>query len=308
MTAFSDTGVIGAGPTPDATGTARQRASALASLRRNPRLYVGVFILLLIAVGAIGAPLFTPYGPADQELVNRLRPPGWDPRGSWAHPLGTDTFGRDVFSRLLYGARYSLLVAGAAVIGSGVIGVVLGAIAGYVGGRPEAVIMRAVDAQQSLSTILLALMVAALFGNSLLNLLVVLAVTGWSTYTRILYGVVRSIRAQEYVSAAVCIGARPTTIILRHVFPNTVSTIIVISTLQVGRMLLLEAGLSFLGLGVPEPLPAWGTILADGYRNIFTASYLTTIPGVAITITVFGVNLLGDGLRRALDPHRRTVV
>jgi peptide/nickel transport system permease protein len=307
MAAFTDAGIVGAGPTPNATAAARRPWSALASVRRNPRLYAGAFILLLIAVGAIGAPLFTQFGPAEQELINRLRPPVWDARGSWAHPLGTDTFGRDVFSRLLYGARYSLLVACGAVIGSGLIGVVLGAVAGYVGRRPEAVIMRAVDAQQSLSTILVALMVAALFGNSLLNLLLVLAVTGWSTYTRILYGVVRSIRAQEYVSAAICVGARPTAIIVRHVFPNMVSTIIVISTLQVGRMLLLEAGLSFLGLGVPEPLPAWGTILADGYRNIFTASYLTTIPGVAITITVFGVNLLGDGLRRALDPHRRTV-
>src|SRR6266498_4611487 len=204
MTAFTDAGIFGPGLTPHATGT-RRRWSALASVRRNPRLYAGALILVLIAAGAIGAPLLTPFGPTDQELINRLRPPGWDARGSWTHVLGTDTFGRDVFSRLLYGARYSLLVAGGAVIGSGVIGVVLGAIAGYVGRRPEVIIMRAVDAQQSLSTILLALMVAALFGNSLLNLLIVLAVTGWSTYTRILYGVVRSIRAQEYVSAAICV-------------------------------------------------------------------------------------------------------
>src|SRR6267378_7355322 len=132
MTAFTGAGVVGADPTPNSTGAARRRSSALANLRRNPRLYAGAFILVLIAVGAIGAPLFTPFGPADQELINRLRPPGWDARGSWTHPLGTDTFGRDVFSRLLYGARYSLLVAGGAVIGSGLIGVVLGAIAGYV--------------------------------------------------------------------------------------------------------------------------------------------------------------------------------
>ncbi len=159
MTAFTDAGIFGPGLTPHATGT-RRRWSALASVRRNPRLYAGALILVLIAAGAIGAPLLTPFGPTDQELINRLRPPGWDARGSWTHVLGTDTFGRDVFSRLLYGARYSLLVAGGAVIGSGVIGVVLGAIAGYVGRRPEAIIMRAVDAQQSLSTILLALMVA----------------------------------------------------------------------------------------------------------------------------------------------------
>jgi peptide/nickel transport system permease protein len=262
-------------------------------------------MLAVVVVGAVGAPLFTHYGPTTQALVDRLKPPAWNAGGSGAHLFGTDTFGRDVFSRLLFGARYSLLVACGAVIGSGVIGVVLGAIAGYAGGWPEAVIMRAVDAQQALSAILLALMVAALFGNSLLNLFIVLAVTGWSTYTRILFGVVRSIRGQEYVSAAICLGARPWEVVVYHVLRNMVSPIIVISTLQVGRMLLLEAGLSFLGLGVPEPLPAWGTMLADGYRDIFTASYLTTIPGLAITVAVFAVNLLGDGLRRALDPHLR---
>jgi peptide/nickel transport system permease protein len=304
MAALTDAGLVAGSPAPRAAGTVAGRRG-LRTVRRNPRLYIGALILALICVGAIGAPLITHYGPSTQELVNRLRPPAWNARGSVAHPLGTDTFGRDVFSRLLFGARYSLLVACGAVIGSGVIGVVLGAVAGYFGGWAEALIMRAVDAQQALSAILLALMVAALFGNSLLNLLLVLAVTGWSTYTRILFGVVRSIRGQEYVSAAICLGARPTDIVIHHVLPNIVSPIIVISTLQVGRMLLLEAGLSFLGLGVPEPLPAWGTMLSDGYRNIFTASYLTTIPGVAITITVFGVNLLGDGLRRALDPHLR---
>ncbi|HUY74682.1 MAG TPA: ABC transporter permease [Candidatus Dormibacteraeota bacterium] len=297
--------VVGHLLAPRVGGRVTAKRGPLARLRSNPQLYAGALLLVLIVVGALGAPLVTHYGPTTQDLVDRLKPPAWSRGGSTAHLLGTDTFGRDVFSRLLYGARYSLLVACGAVIGSGVIGIALGAIAGYAGGRTEAVIMRAVDAQQALSAILLALMVAALFGNSLLNLLIILAVTGWSTYTRILFGVVRSIRGQEYVIASVCLGARPWEVVVYHVLPNIVSPVIVISTLQVGRMLLLEAGLSFLGLGVPEPLPAWGTMLADGYRNIFTDSYLTTIPGIAITITVFGVNLLGDGLRRALDPHLR---
>ncbi len=304
MAVLTDSGVVAASPAPNA-GTSRRHRTVLGHLQHNPQLFVGALILLVICFAVVGAPLITHYSPTGQELVNRLRPPAWNTRGSWSHILGTDTFGRDVFSRLLYGGRYSLLVACGAVIGSGVIGVVLGAVAGYAGGWAEAIIMRAVDAQQALSAILLALMVAALFGNSVLNLLIVLAVTGWSTYTRILFGVVRSIRAKDYVSASICLGARPTDIVLHHVLPNMISPIIVISTLQVGRMLLLEAGLSFLGLGVPEPLPAWGTMLADGYRNIFTASFLTTIPGLAITVTVFGVNLLGDGLRRALDPHLR---
>ena len=289
------------GPAPGARGAAVARGLTRAG--RNPRLYLGAALLAVICFSAIAAPLITHWSPTGQELTQRLLPPAWSPGGSRAHLLGTDGFGRDVFSRLLYGARYSLMVACGAVLVSGVIGVVLGALAGYIGGWTEIVIMRAVDAQQALSAVLLAIMVAALFGNNLLNLLIVLAVTGWSTYTRILFGVVRSIRGQEYVSAAICLGARPRQVVWSHVLPNMMSPIIVISTLQVGRMILLEAGLSFLGMGVPEPLPAWGTMLADGYRNIFTAAYLTTIPGLAVTVTVFGVNLLGDGLRRALDPH-----
>lgn len=272
-------------------------------LARNPKLFAGGLAVAVICLAGVAAPLITHSDPIEHDLVNRLKPPGWDPNGTWTHPLGTDTFGRDVFSQLLYGARYSLLVALVAVLGSGVLGVTLGAIAGYVGRWSEAVIMRAVDAQTALSTILLALMFAALYGNTLVNLLLVLTITGWSTYTRILYGVVRSIRVQEYVTAAVSIGAQPRRIIVRHVLPNMMPTIIVISTLQVGRMLLLEAGLSFLGLGVPVPLPAWGNILADGHRNIFTSPHLTMVPGLAITATVFAVNLLGDGLRRALDPR-----
>lgn len=267
---------------------------------RNGRLYFGAACLSVICVSAVAAPLITHWSPTGQDLTQRLLGPG-----TAGHILGTDGFGRDVFSRLLYGARYSLLVAVGAVVISGIVGVLLGALAGYYGRWIEGVIMRAVDAQQALSAVLLALMVAALFGNNLLNLLLVLAVTGWATYTRILFGVVRQVRGQEYVSAARCLGARPRQIVLWHVIPNIMSPIIVISTLQVGRMMLLEAGLSFLGMGVPEPLPAWGTMLSDGYRNIFTASYLTTIPGLAITVTVFAVNLFGDGLRRALDPHSR---
>lgn len=292
-----------ASPSPRARG--RAVVARVVRARRNPSLYLGAGLLALICFGAMGAPLITHWSPTGQELTARLLPPAWLSGGSKEHLLGTDSFGRDVFSRLLYGARYSLLVACGAVLVSGVIGVVLGAMAGYFGGWTEVVIMRAVDAQQALSAVLLAIMVAALFGSNLLNLLLVLAVTGWATYTRILFGVVRSIRGQEYVGAAVCLGARPRQVVWNHVLPNMMSPIIVISTLQVGRMILLEAGLSFLGLGVPEPLPAWGTMLADGYRDIFTSASLTTIPGLAVTATVFGVNLLGDGLRRALDPHMR---
>jgi peptide/nickel transport system permease protein len=272
-------------------------------LQLNRQLIAGVVLLAAVFLSAVFAPVLTHWNPAAQDLLRRLLPPFWGPGGSTAHILGTDGFGRDVFSRLLYGARYSLFIASAAVILSGAIGIVLGLLAGYVGGWVEAVVMRLVDGQQALPAVLVALMVVGLFGNSLTNLTLVLAVTGWATYTRILFGVVRSIRGLEFVNASIALGAGPISVVLRHVLPNSLSPIIVISTLQVGRMMLLEAGLSFLGLGVPEGLPAWGTMLADGERNIFTAAYLTTIPGLAITITVFGINLLGDGLRRALDPH-----
>lgn len=272
-------------------------------LRPNRQLVAGAVVLALVAGGAVLAPVLTHWNPATQELIARLRPPFWGPGGSTSHLLGTDGFGRDVFSRLLFGARSSLLIALTAVALSGVIGVALGLLAGYTGGWAETIVMRLVDAQQALPSVLLALMVVGLFGTSLTNLTLVLALTGWAVYSRILFGVVRGIRGLEFVNAAIALGASSPSIVFRHVLPNSLSPVIVISTLQVGRMLLLEAGLSFLGLGVPESLPAWGTMLADGERNIFTAAYLTTIPGLAITATVFGINLLGDGLRRALDPN-----
>jgi peptide/nickel transport system permease protein len=272
-------------------------------LQLNRQLIAGLVLLAAVFLSAIFAPFLTHWDPTAQDLIARLQPPVWDHGGSSAHILGTDGFGRDVLSRVLYGARYSLFIASAAVILSGVIGILLGLLAGYVGGWVEAIVMRLVDAQQALPAVLVGLMVVGLFGNSLTNLTLVLAITGWATYTRILFGVVRGIRGLEFVNASIALGASSISVVLRHVLPNSLSPIIVISTLQVGRMMLLEAGLSFLGLGVPEGLPAWGTMLADGERNIFTAAYLTTIPGLAITVTVFAINLLGDGLRRALDPH-----
>jgi peptide/nickel transport system permease protein len=272
-------------------------------LRPNRPLVAGATVLALVFAGAVFAPWLTHWNPASQGLIARLLPPFWGPGGSTSHLLGTDGFGRDVFSRLLYGARYSLLIALSAVLLSGLIGVILGLLAGYVGGWVETIVMRLVDGQQALPAVLVALMVVGLFGNSVTNITLVLAITGWATYSRILFGVVRGIRGLEFVNASIALGASSASVVFRHVLPNSLSPIIVISTLQVGRMMLLEAGLSFLGLGVPESLPAWGTMLADGERNIFTAAYLTTIPGLAITFTVFGINLLGDGLRRALDPN-----
>ena len=292
--------------TPESFGGPTPALDVLAPPRRlqpNKPLVAGAIVLAIVFAGAAFAPFITHWNPSAQDLFGRLQPPFWMAGGSTKHLLGTDAFGRDILSRLLYGARYSLLISFAAVLLSGLIGVLLGLLAGYVGGWIEAVVMRLVDAQQALPAVLVALMVVGIFGASVTNITLVLAITGWATYTRILFGVVRGIRGLEFVNASIGLGASSLSIVGRHVLPNSLSPIIVISTLQVGRMLLLEAGLSFLGLGVPQSLPAWGTMLADGERNIFTAAYLTTIPGLAITFTVFGINLLGDGLRRALDPN-----
>jgi len=276
--------------------------SGVGRLRLNAQLVVGAVLVVIVVCLAVFAPLFTHWNPSAQELTARLKSPSWDFSRS-GHPLGTDQFGRDELAQLLYGARYSLGVAGVATILSGIVGVALALVAGYGNRWGQTIVMRLVDAMQSLPAILVGLLVVALHGNSLTVLTLVLALTGWPTYTRILFGVVERVRHQEYISASVVVGMRPMSIVGKHVLPNILSPIIVITTLQMGRMMLLEAGLSFLGLGIPVSLPAWGTMLAGGQRNIFDASYLSTIPGLAITFVVGSINILGDGLRKALDPR-----
>ena len=250
-------------------------------------------------------PLIWSVDPLEQELVQRLRPPFWQVGGSLSHPLGTDGFGRDLLSRLLYGGRYSITISLVAVLVAGLVGVSLGASAGYLRGWPESLIMRIVDAQQALPAVLLALLVVVIFGNTLINVILVLAITGWATFARVVFGVVLSLRQREFIVAAIAQGARARWIIRRHILPNAMTPIIVTSTLQIGRTMLLESGLSFLGLGIPDPLPAWGLMLADGQRNIFSAWWLATLPGLAITVTVFSLNLVGGGLRGALNPQAR---
>lgn len=287
-------------PTAILLPTATRRARLSAAL--NVKIAVGGSLILLIVLATVLAPVLTPWDPMGQDLASRLRPPTFD-FGAGAHPLGTDTYGRDVFSQLLYGARYSLTISAIATVLSGVIGVGLAVLAGWGNHWAETVVMRLVDAMQSLPAILVALMAVALHGTSLVLLTAVLALTGWPTYTRILFGVVTRVRQQEYIAAAVCTGVPVLRIIRRHALPNILSPIVVITTLELGRMLLLEAGLSFLGLGVPVSLPAWGTMLGAGQRAIFNAPYLSIIPGVAIALAVFSINLLGDGLRQSLDPR-----
>lgn len=279
-----------------------RRIEGFRNLLRNRRLVIGAVALLLICCAAIFAPLLTGHDPIAQDLGSRLQPPIWS-GGSTTHLFGTDEFGRDVLSRLLYGARYSLTAVAISVVLAGLLGVTLGIIASYRGGRLGAFIMRATDTQQALPSVLIALMVVAVFGANLLNLVIILTVAAWVPFSRVTCEVVRQLRSREFITAAVALGASKRFIIIHHVLRNILSPITVLAAIEVGRVLLLAAGLSFLGLGIPEPLPDWGSMLATGQKNIFTASWLTTIPGLAVTLTVLSVNLLGDGLRTLLDPR-----
>jgi peptide/nickel transport system permease protein len=298
--AAADTARVVAAPVRDA-----KRRSALARVRRHTALAAGLLIVGAVVVLSVVGPAVYTIDPLDQELRVRLAPPVWA-GGSWAHSLGADGFGRDILSRVLHGGRVSMGISAAAVLVACVIGVPLGLAAGYLRGRRETVIMRLADAQQALPGVLLAIIIVAVVGASLTNLVVVLAISGWSVYTRLVYGVVRGLRSREFVVAAETVGASTARIMLRHILPNTATPILVLATLQVARMIQAEAALSFLGLGVPPPDPSWGSILNDGQKVILSTPWVATIPGVVIVIAVLGVNLLGDGLRRALDPRLRT--
>jgi peptide/nickel transport system permease protein len=295
-----------------AGGGGRRSPGMLApSLRlgqRSPLAGVGALIVGLVIVAALAAPLLATTDPIDQDLTAALRPPFWLRDGSLQHPLGTDHFGRDVYSRLVYGARISLTISVlAALLGAGV-GVAAGLVAGYLGGRVDAAIMRIVDLNLAFPLILLALAVVALLGASLGNLVIVMAVTTWMIYARVVRGLSLALREREFVQAARALGAPDTRIIACHVLPNVLAPVMVIWTLEVARVILMESALSFLGLGVPPPTPTWGRMLAEGRDYLTVAGWIAIFPGIAIMVTVLGINLLGDGLRDLLDPRLRQQV
>lgn len=265
---------------------------------RDSSLVVGSLLLSAIAILAAAAPLVTPYDPTVQRLEDRLRPPAWVQGGTSRYPLGTDGFGRDTLSRLLFGGRISIAVGAGAVVLSGVVGTSLGLIAGYRGGLAEGIIMRLSDAQQALPAVLLAIIVVAVFGANIVNLVIVLAISSWVIYARVIFARTTALRHREFVEAAHAVGATTPRVLFRHLLPNLWGQIMVISALQAGRMMLLEAGLSFLGLGVPAPAPSWGSMLADARTFVFITPWPTAIPGVVIVLSVWSVNLIGEGLRR----------
>jgi peptide/nickel transport system permease protein len=260
-------------------------------------------VVLLTALAAIFAPVVSPFDPYLQEIGQRLQPPGWQDAQGRVHWLGTDHLGRDILSRIIYGARIALLVGLAAVTISGVLGMVVGLVSGYFGGRIDDAFMRLADVQLAFPFILLAIAVIGVLGPSLRNIIVVIGVSSWVVYARVVRGEVLSIREREYIHAATALGGGAGRIIVRHVLPNAFTPWLVVATLDMARVIVIESALSFLGLGVQPPTPTWGGMLSDGRVYLSTAWWLATFPGLAILITVLGINLFGDGLRDTLDPR-----
>jgi peptide/nickel transport system permease protein len=262
----------------------------------------GLVVIVAVAL-AVFAPAFAPADPIKNSLLDRLTPPMWLAGGDARHPLGTDTLGRDVASRLLYGARVSLVVGFSAVVVAGVFGVALGLVSGWYRGRLDDLLMRLGDVQLAFPVLVLAVAVLAVLGASLTNLIVVLGVTGWITYARIVRGEVLTLREREFVMAARASGATDRWILWHHLLPNVLPPISVVATFSVARTIIAEASLSFLGLGIPPPEPSWGAMLDEGRNYITTGWWLALFPGVAILLLVLGINLVGDWLRDVLDPR-----
>jgi peptide/nickel transport system permease protein len=268
---------------------------------RHPKAVISTVVIASVVVTALLAPILAPYDPNQQNLLAVLQPPVFA-GGSMHHVLGTDALGRDVLSRIIFGSRVSLIVGLVAVVVSGIIGVLVGAAAGYVGGFLDTAVMRIVDLQLSLPFLVLAIAVIAALGASLQNVIIVLVISGWVSYARVVRAEVLSIREREFVEAARALGASDIHVIQRHILPLLVSAVLVIGTLQVGYMILTESSLSFLGLGVPLTTPTWGGIAADGQDYLTTAWWITSASGFAIFLTVMSVNYLGDALRDVFDP------
>lgn len=269
------------------------------------KMRLGGGIVIAVIAMAIFAPWIAPHDPYDQDLMARLIPPVWNAEGDWTYPLGTDNFGRDMLSRLIYGSRLSITVGVAAALLACTLGTILGMWAGYSGGAAETTIMRFADAQLAFPDILLAILIVAAVGGSAMNLILVLGLSGWTVYARVMYNMTRSIRERPFVEAAVSHGARSAYIIRQHIFPQLIPVLTVVATLQVAQMILQETALSFLGLGLPPPTATWGNMLAEGRDRMWAAPWISNLSGLAIIILVWGVNMLGNGLREHLDPNQR---
>ena len=278
---------------------------AIFRLRRFPIL-AGTILSLILLMGLVG-PYIAPHNPRAGELKDSLLPPVWLDGGSSEYLLGTDRFGRDMFSRLVAGARISLMVSFSTVLAAAAIGAVLGIAAAQFGGIVDSLIMRVVDILLGFPLILIAIVVAVVLGPSLLNVILLIAFTVWGGYARLIRGEVLSIRERDFVAAARICGAPWHRIMFVHLFPNIVPILTVLATLQLGNIIILESSLSFLGVGIPPPTPAWGLMVSDGRDYVVDAWWISVVPGVAILLTVMSMNLVGDWLRDTLDPYQRQV-
>jgi ABC-type dipeptide/oligopeptide/nickel transport system permease subunit len=274
-------------------------------LWRDKSGVIGLLMFLTVVVAAVFAPYIAPYGPLEQNLKESKVPPVWSEEGSWDHILGTDNLGRDIFSRLVYGARVSLTVAFFGVLIAASMGLIIGAIAGYMGGRIDSSIMSIINLILSLPYLLFVVFIAAILGRSLINVILIFGITDSPIFARITRGEVLRMRQSGYVESAISAGARWPRIIFDHIIPNLIGPLITLATFEMSAMIFYEAGLGFLGLSVPPSVPSWGNMLAAGRKYIQCCPWIAGAPGLAIMFTSLGMNLLGDWLRDVLDPRLR---
>ena len=273
--------------------------------KKHVGFILGVTVVLLVLILAVFAPLIAPFDPYDQNLTNRLLPPIWHEKGSWSHPFGTDALGRDYFSRVIFGARISLMIGFFAAAVSAVVGSTLGMIGGYFGGKTDAVVMYLINVKLALPGLLVALSLVSVFGGSLIALICILAFLFWDRYAVVTRSVTQQIRTNDYITAAQAVGASRLRIIVGEVLPNLMNQIIVIASLEMAVAILVEAALSFLGLGIQPPTPSWGLLVSEGRSFMFFKPYLVTIPGLAIFMLVISINMMGDGIRDITAPEGR---
>ncbi|MEE8290857.1 MAG: ABC transporter permease [Candidatus Tectomicrobia bacterium] len=274
-------------------------------LRRAP--IIPLLIILLFVGTAVLADVLTPHSPTKVWLPNRLRPPAWVQGGSWTYPLGTDPLGRDMLTRIIYGARISILVVVLTLGMGGGVGLILGLLAGYHGGRLDSVLMRAADITMAFPIILFAILLVSIFGGGLLNVVIAMGVVLWARYARVVRGQVLSLVQRDFIARARINGCSSLRLIVIHLFPNVLNTLMVLLSLQVGWLIIVESSLSFLGAGIPPPTPSWGGMIAEGRDYITRAWWVSLFPGLATMLTVLAFNLFGDWLRDTLDPRQRQV-
>ncbi len=278
----------------------------LKAARQYPLIPISILVLVLIIPG-IFANQVAPHDPISGSIPDRLTPPVWQEGGSWDHVLGTDKIGRDMLSRIIHGARISLTVAIVSIFLGAFVGVSLGLVSGYFGGTVDHLIMRLVDVKLALPSILLALVLATVMDGGYTAVIIIISIVIWARYARMVRGETLRVRQLDFIARAKVAGASDMRIMIHHVFPNVVNSIIVLATLEIGQVILFEAALSFLGVGIPPPNPAWGLMVADGRVLVVTAWWVAFFPGLAILLTVLSMNLFGDWLRDKLDPKLRNI-